>query len=80
MAQTQKLGKTATSIFSEDGWTKVIYHSTIVVKWDDDQIILNTGGYHTVTTKTRMNQASNQFNLGYIVFQSKFKEKRYLHG
>ncbi len=73
MAQMQELGKTATSVFTdEDGFTKVIYHSTVVVKWDNETIILNTGGWSTTTTKARMNQASNQFKLGYRVYQKDY--------
>lgn len=34
-------------------------------------VILNSGGWRTVTTKTRMNQAANQFGLGYGVYQRK---------
>lgn len=50
---------------------KVTYHDTIVIEFDDNQIILNTGGYKTTTTKRRMNQASKQFSLGIEVFQRK---------
>ena len=49
------------------------YHSTDVVKWNDKHIRLYTGGWKTVTTKTRMNQVSNQFGLGYSVYQRKGK-------
>lgn len=73
MAQTQTLGTHKTVLFVEDGWTKVIYHQTCIVKWNDKQIVLNNGGYYTATTKTRMNQASNQFDLGYRVYQKDFE-------
>ena len=69
MSQQTKLGKLATSVRQEDGLTVIRYHYTDIVKFDDKRIILNTGGWYTATTKTRMNQASNQFNLGYKVFQ-----------
>lgn len=69
MAQTQQLGKTATAVFTENGFITVVYHSTAVVKFNDDLIKLNTGGWSTATTKLRMNQASNQFALGYQVYQ-----------
>ncbi len=45
------------------------YRGTPVVKFDDSKIVLNTGGWKSATTKTRMNQASNQFKLGYEVKQ-----------
>lgn len=54
-----------------DGRTKVIYHSTCVVSFTEGSIILNSGGWRTATTKARMNQASNQFRLGYYVYQKK---------
>ena len=70
MAQQYQVGKTATTIHTnEQGQTQVIYHSTPVVCFTNKVIILNTGGWMTVTTKTRMNQASAQFNLGYRVMQ-----------
>jgi hypothetical protein len=54
-------------------WLCVAYHNTFVVCASDKTIVLNTGGWFTVTTKTRMNQASNQFGLGYRVFQKDFR-------
>ena len=70
MAQQSQIGKTATTIHTtEQGQTQVIYHSTPVVSFNHKLIILNHGGWMTNTTRTRMNQASNQFNLGYTVFQ-----------
>lgn len=70
MLQMSQVGRTATKIKTgTDGVTRITYHSTDVVSFDRNEIILNTGGYRTVTTKNRMNQASRQFNLGYSVFQ-----------
>lgn len=71
MAQQDKVGKTATVIGKDDDAMYVQYHQTKVVTWDDKKIILDTGGYETAATKSRMNQASNQFNLGYRVYQEK---------
>lgn len=75
MAQTQQIRGVATVVFRDenDSFMKVIYHDTIVVKWDEVKIILNSGGWRTNTTKTRMMQASNQYNLGYQVFQKDFE-------
>jgi len=67
----QKVGSHKTSIITENGMTKVIYHNTPVVSFNDKEIILNSGGWLTNTTKTRMNQAANQYNLGYNVYQEK---------
>lgn len=69
MARIDKIGKTATKVLNENGFTKVVYHNTAVVKFDQDIIELNSGGWRTNTTKVRMNQASNQFGLGFHVFQ-----------
>ena len=52
-----------------DGQTEVVYHQTAVVTFDVEQIILNTGGWRTRSTKMRMNQVSEYFGLGIRVFQ-----------
>jgi hypothetical protein len=57
----------ATNVVEDGKVTMVVYHSTPVVKFTESKIILNTGGWNTQTTKNRMNQASNQFGLGYQV-------------
>ena len=72
MAQQHQIGRTATNINTFNGLTVVRYHATDVVKFSEDCIILNSGGWHTNTTKTRMNQTSNQFELGYNVYQKDF--------
>lgn len=69
MANMYKIGTTATTVRTEDGYTIIRYHQTDVVKFNQDEVILNTGGWWTVTTKARMNQASNQFDLGFRVYQ-----------
>lgn len=72
MVQTKEVRGVATSIRVEDGWTIVRYHSTDVVRFNQSTIILDTGGWNTATTQTRMNQASNQFELGYRVYRKQF--------
>ena len=67
-----KIGKVATAVIQENFGTKVKYHNTVVVEFDIDQIILNSGGWKTLTTKNRMNQTSNEYNLGFQVFQKDF--------
>lgn len=70
MSQQNRVGTHKTVIFTdESGITRVVYHSTPVVSWGKDWVELNTGGYRSATTKTRMNQASNQYGLGYRVWQ-----------
>jgi len=54
-----------------NGMTQVILHSTPIVKWDEKKIILNSGGWETYTTKSRMNEVGSAFNLKYSVYQEK---------
>ena len=61
----------ATTIQTTDNLTRVTYHSTDIVAFNDSMIVLNSGGWKTVTTKRKMNQASVQFELGFSVFQDK---------
>ena len=72
MSRTDQLGTTATAVYERDGMTRVRYHQTEVVSFNDDEIVLATGGWSTVTTKRRMNQASEQFCLGYSVYQRNY--------
>jgi hypothetical protein len=74
MAQTDKIGKTATNAILDNitGEITVRYHSTDVVKVRGGIITLDSGGWRTNTTKTRMNQASNAFSLGFKVHQKDF--------
>jgi len=51
------------------GQKQVVFHQTAVVTFDQKGITLDTGGWWTRTTKTRMNQASETFGLGFRVFQ-----------
>ena len=69
MARTNKVGEHKTAIYQSDGYTCIRYHSTEVVKFNDDEIILNSGGWQTKTTKLRMNKVSDAFQLGFRVSQ-----------
>mgnify|MGYP001073414617 CR=1 FL=1 len=73
MSQLNQVGSHKTSVYNSNGFTCVRYHNTEVVKFNHDKIILNTNGWETHTTKTRMNQANNQYGLGYHVFQKDYK-------
>jgi hypothetical protein len=73
MTKITQLGKHATVVLKNDKTTSVIYHETPVVKFNNYKITLNSGGYKTATTKTRMNQASNEFDLGFRVYQQQKK-------
>ena len=72
MTQQQRVGTHKTSIVTLEGMTSVVYHSTAVVQFNSDKIILNSGGWETATTKSRMNQASNQYGLEFEVYQVNF--------
>ena len=72
MARQDTIGRRATTVSFDRGHIKVVYHSTAVVRFNMDEIILNRGGWKTPTTKSRMNQTSNQFMLGFTVFQKDF--------
>lgn len=69
MAQQGQVGRVATTVAREGETTRVTYHSTVVVAFTNETVVLNSGDWFTPTTKTRMNQASHQFGLGYVVFQ-----------
>lgn len=69
MTKTHEIGTVHTTVCNIEGMTSVVYHATAVVRFDDTKIILDTGGYQTVTTKRRMNQAANALGLGFRVFQ-----------
>jgi len=67
---------TARAVINEDYGriTKYYYHETAVVVHDRDnggQVVLNSNGWRTATTKKAMNQASRQGHLGFDVFQKK---------
>jgi hypothetical protein len=74
MGQMQRVGVAATIITTDEtGLTIVTYHQTQVVRFNPTVIVLDTGGWFTATTKARMNQVSNQFRLGYQVYQKDFQ-------
>jgi hypothetical protein len=54
-------GVATTTIHHTSGTIVGIYHNTNVAEKQQNCIRLNTGGWQTRTTKTRMNQFSNQF-------------------
>lgn len=71
MPRTDKLSPYRTT-WTQDGDNIVVcYVRTNIVKADADTVTLDSGGWQTVTTKRKMNQAANQFGLGYGVFQRK---------
>ena len=71
MPRMDKVKGVATSVTTEGNTTRVRYHSTDVVTITPERIVLDTGGWRTATTKTRMNQAAYQFGFNYAVVQRK---------
>jgi hypothetical protein len=71
MTQTRRISGVATEVFKDKLDTVVKLYDTEVVRWDSKRILLNTGGFFTATTKRRMNQTSNEFNLGFNVYTHK---------
>lgn len=71
MAQTHRISKNSTTIANIDGKTTVVLHQTPIVTINHaaKTAVLNSGGYRTATTRTRMTQVFNQLNLGIGVFQ-----------
>lgn len=63
------LSRYATTISKVGDETLVTYHSTVIVRFNEERVILNSGGWRTATTKKKMNQAAIQFDLPYGVFQ-----------
>ena len=58
-----------TRVLTDEEKTRVFFHDTPVVTFNEKTIELNTGGWRTRSTKVRMNQASQEFGLGFRVFQ-----------
>lgn len=73
MSKTNTIGKHKTRVYDENGYTHVKYHQTNVVSFNEDEIILRSGGWQTNTTKLRINQTSNQFGLGIGIKQHKWQ-------
>jgi hypothetical protein len=69
VVQTRKVSGVKTKVIHTATGLIVRYHNTDVVVVKNGEVTLNTGGWKTVTTKRRMNQAANQFGLNYHVFQ-----------
>lgn len=69
MSRMNQLSTYKTMIFNKDNGKQVFYHKTCIVEYDFDKIKLHSGGWKSVTTKRKMNQASNQFGLGFGVYQ-----------
>ena len=71
MPRMNQLSTYCTTIASADDRTIITYHRTAIVEFDGDTITLRTGGWDSVTTRRKMNQAATQFGLRYAVFRDK---------
>lgn len=69
MASMYKLSTYKTNVMITGDRLTVVYVSTPIVEKVGNTITLDSGGWKTVTTKRKMNQAANQYALGYSVFQ-----------
>ena len=73
MARMDKLSTYRTSVMATGDRLSVIYAETLIVEKVGDTITLDSGGWETVTTKRKMNQAARQFALGYSVYQKDYR-------
>lgn len=67
------IGNHATTIRHDSGRTVCTYHRTDIVSVSGDDVILNSGGWFTATTKRRMNQCASEWNLHFRVYQTNHK-------
>jgi hypothetical protein len=63
-----------TRVYNDDDMLIVTLHNTNVFILDkkNDFIALSSGGWRTVTTKQRINQASEDYFCGFRVYQKNF--------
>jgi hypothetical protein len=69
--QMRKLSRYETKVVTSEYGGFVRYHQTEIVSWNATHIVLNSDGWRTVTTKRKMNQTSDEFDLGFSVYQHK---------
>lgn len=69
MPRMNKLSTYCTTVATAGDLTCVTYHATQIVGFDKRHIVLRTGGWDSVTTRRKMNQAARQFGLGYSVYR-----------
>ena len=75
MASLDHIGAHKTKVSTEHGISSVQYHHTVVFEYNrnDHSLTLRSGGWETVTTKTRINQACNVFGLDVQVYQEDYE-------
>jgi hypothetical protein len=73
MPRMDKISNYRTTVTCTRGLISVVYVETLIVEAKHDTITLDMGGYDTVTTRRKMNQAANQFGLPYRVYRRDFQ-------
>lgn len=66
MSQTNKISKNNTAIVTNrDGSVSIILYSTEILRhWPEDRKVrIDTGGFYTATTRTRLAQAFSEWNI-----------------
>jgi hypothetical protein len=56
-----------TTVIKETGGWFVKLYATVVIRRTGNVVTIDTGGYNTVTTRARINQACNEYNLPFTV-------------
>lgn len=69
MPRMDKLSTYCTTIATAGDLTCVTYQHTQIVGFDKRNVVLRTGGWDSITTRRKMNQAARQFGLGYLVYR-----------
>jgi len=65
----KSISKRNTSGVRQSGRLDITLYNTKIVSFNTDTVTLNSGGYKTSTTRRRMNEVSQEYNLGYRVYQ-----------
>ena len=74
MTQHASISRNNTSVEQLGEYRVVTLHGTPIVKVHyRGAVTLTSGGWKTSTTKTRMNQVSNEWNLGFNVYQQDYQ-------
>lgn len=69
MPRMDKLSRYNTGVIQIGNVIRVVYHTTMIVEVGHDTITLDCGGWDTVTTRRKMNQAAKEFGLPYTVYR-----------
>ena len=69
MAQLHTISRNNTTVTTDYYGRRFVtlHHTNIVTIHPDGEIVLDTGGWLTTTTMTRMNQVANEWGLGFRV-------------